>query len=333
MINLPAAGYRPRAFGEEEWYGGPSQGVMVANIRDSKAEIYFKTVTEEIFSYPEKLAVFKEKEYPLWLTYKWQLPAEPKIRNGNFEQGLLHWEKRFVYQEDKSPSTIREIRQRDGKPTLYLFSKKRGYATPGQDRLPQTINQVCQAIQVNGNLGLLEFDYAIDLENTVLNGYAGAFVWIEGFQSSFKTLDMVYWVGRPYGALQDKCTKNKEVPLLHFNMPESRERTNKTQLNLLRDFESYGQDFNQLDLDKLIINLGSWNMNDGEYYPYGVYFSDFRMGEVFDKNIPSTAGDITINKTASDEIWWMRNNHIAGEHKYHSPTELATARFQEKSIN
>lgn len=321
MINLPAAGYRPRAFGEEELFGGPSQGVMVAKIKDTKAEIYFKTVTEEVFRYPDRLPDFNEQEYPLWLTYKWQLPAEPKIRNGNFVHGLLHWEKRFVYQEDKNPSNIREVRQRDGNNALYLFSKKRGYATPGQDRLPQTINHLSQAIKISKNPGIIEFNYSIDLENTEFNGYSGAFIWIEGFQTSFKTLDMAYWIGKPFGSLQDKCTKNQKVPLLHFNLPESRNRNIETRLNLVRDYESYGQDFNELNLDKLIINIGTWNINDGEYYPYGVYFDDFRFQETFGKNIHSKAGDVIVGKTTEEEIWWMRNNHIAGEHKYHSPTE------------
>jgi hypothetical protein len=35
-INLPAAGYRPRAFGEEDFYGGPAQGICIVDIKGDK---------------------------------------------------------------------------------------------------------------------------------------------------------------------------------------------------------------------------------------------------------------------------------------------------------
>ncbi|WP_373493476.1 hypothetical protein, partial [Aquiflexum sp.] len=321
MINLPAAGYRPRAFGEEEWFGGPSQGVMVAHIDGTDAEIQFKTVTEEVFTYPQELPPFDQQAYPLWLSYKWELPAEENLRNGSFDQGLQHWSKRFVYQEDKEPSNIMEVREWNQQKALYLYSRKRGYATPGQDRLPQTINQLCQAIRVKGNPGQLKLDYTIDAENTHFDGFSGAFILIEGFTGSFKTLNMVYWLGRPYGSLGDKATQNKKVPLLHFQLPENKKTRNEANLNLVADFESHGEKFDVLKLDSLVINLGTWNMNDGDYYPYAVYFSNIRFDKNMDQQAKSMVGESVISRTQADDIWWMKNNHIAGEHKYHSPTE------------
>jgi hypothetical protein len=321
MINLPAAGYRPRAFGEEEWFGGPSQGVMVAHINDTQAEIQFKTVTEEIFTYPQDLPVFDEDAYPLWYSYKWELPAEERLRNGDFSDGLKYWSRRFVYQEDKDPSNIMEVRELDQQKALYLYSRKRGYATPGQDRLPQSINQLCQAIKLNGNPGLLSFEYTLDKDNTQFDGYSGAFILIEGFSGSFKTMNMVYWLGKPYGSLGDKATQNKMVPLLHFRLPENKDSRNKAELNLVADFESNGEKFDTLKLDRLVVNLGTWNMNDGEYYPYAVYIGNIRFGKNSNQLTNSTVNGLAITKTKEAEIWWMRNNHIAGEHKYHSPTE------------
>ena len=75
LINLPAAGYRPRSFGEEDFYGGPSQGVALIHIRGEKASIQYKTVTEEVFDYPDQLPEFERELYPLWLGEKWELPA------------------------------------------------------------------------------------------------------------------------------------------------------------------------------------------------------------------------------------------------------------------
>ena len=42
LINLPAAGYRPRAFGEEDFYGGPTQGLAMVHIRGTEASINTK---------------------------------------------------------------------------------------------------------------------------------------------------------------------------------------------------------------------------------------------------------------------------------------------------
>lgn len=61
MLNLPAAGYRPRAFGEEEIHGGPSQGILVVTINGTDCNVHFKSVTEEVYAYPENLPVFDEK--------------------------------------------------------------------------------------------------------------------------------------------------------------------------------------------------------------------------------------------------------------------------------
>jgi len=52
MINLPAAGYRPRAFGEEDFAGGPCQGTTIVTVKGKEANVRFKTVTQEEFTYP-----------------------------------------------------------------------------------------------------------------------------------------------------------------------------------------------------------------------------------------------------------------------------------------
>lgn len=99
---------------------------------------YFKTVTEEVYPYPEQLPVFNEAAYPMWLNYKWQLEATPEIKNGDFAQGLSFWHPRYVYSEDENPSNWMEIKKFKDYQALYLYSEKRKYQIPGQDRLPQT---------------------------------------------------------------------------------------------------------------------------------------------------------------------------------------------------
>ncbi len=141
LVNLPAAGYRPRAFGEEDFYGGPTQGIALVHIRGNEASIKYKTVTEESFEYPPEFPAFDEKAYPLWLQYKWELPAGDRIVNGDFSNGFEGWARRFVYQEDQDPSNVCEIRPSPGnpdKPSLYLFARKRGTWLPDRTAFRRT---------------------------------------------------------------------------------------------------------------------------------------------------------------------------------------------------
>jgi hypothetical protein len=324
MINLPAAGYRPRAFGEEEWNGGPSQGMLVADVKDKEARVYFKTVTEEIYPYPQELPVFNESEYPLWLTPKWQLPSSLQIRNGSFEEGLRHWSKRYVYTEDENPSNLMEVRKiarENSYSALYLYSRKRDYAIPGQDRLPQSINHLCQTIEINGKPQNLNFEYCIDGNNTDPKAWAGAFVWIEGFNKGFKLLNMAYWAGKAFGGLNDRFYDNTNVDFKHFHLSDAPDQWHQVSLNIVADYEKGGEDFGDLGLDRLVINLGTWHINDGESQPFGIFFDGFHFAE---KSSESKVGDNLITASPDNKKWWMRKYepfvHIAGEHRYHMST-------------
>jgi hypothetical protein len=266
MINLPAAGYRPRAFGEEEWNGGPSQGVLVADIKGDKASVFFKTVTEEIYPYPEELPEFKEDIYSLWFSHKWELPAEKQIRNGSFEQGFDGWARRFVYQEKESPSNLMEVRKmvrESSFSALYVMSRKRGYATPGQDRLPQNINHLCQAVKIEGKPGILKFDYFIDSRNTDMGKFCGAFVWIEGFRGSFHLLNMAYWVGFSEVNIGGNHSYVNVLHPYHLHLDETMDIWHSVSLNLEKDAATFGKSISELNLDRLVINVGTWNVNDG----------------------------------------------------------------------
>lgn len=326
MINLPAAGYRPRAFGEEEWHGGPSQGVLVMDIDGDKASCYFKTVTEEIYPYSDQLPRFQEEAYPLWLNYKWQLPTAKQVKNGSFEEGLAHWSKRFVYVEDERPSNLMEVRKvarKNSYSALYLYSRKRDYHIPGQDRLPQTINHLCQGISLDQQGGSLRLEYCLDARATDPNSWAGGFIWLEGFNGSTKLLNMVYWVGKGTTMLSDKFTDNKEVPFLHFQLPENTKEWQEAVLNWKKDYETKEKNQKSLGLDRLVINLGTWHVNDGESQPFGVYFDNLEIMSGDDENYSSVGGN-AITPMPDNQMWWMNKYepflHIAGEHRYFMAT-------------
>jgi len=307
LINLPAAGFRPRGFGEEDITGGPVQGIVVANIDDDEAEVAFHTVTDEIYDYPASFREFSPEEYPLWLNHKWEIPTSNQFINGNFSEGLSGWHRRYVYQEDENPSNICEARPWQNQSALYLFSASRGYRVPGQDRLPQTINRLCQAISLTPNQQpVLSFQYQVDDENSNLNEWVGAFVWVEGFEKDLKKLNQVYAIGKAYGNLRDNHRGISPPPTSFFNLPIAHE-TNNGQLNIARNHEkAQDSSFASLNLDRLVINLGIWTANEKPEQRMGVYFTNFHLAE---SSIAEALAEV-----APQNIWRKGIDHIAGEH-------------------
>jgi hypothetical protein len=328
LINLPAAGYRPRAFGEEDFYGGPTQGIAMVHIRGNKASIQYQTVTEEIFDYPSELPAFDEAAHPLWLNYKWELPAGHQIVNGDFQEGFTGWARRFVYQEDHDPSNACEIKPSPGndqKLSLYLYARARGYMAPGQDRLPQDINRLCQAVQLEeGRSPSIRFSYLIDGENTDMDGYNGAYIWIEGYARSNKVMHLIYSVNKIWVNIGSQYSKNPTVPSIQMGLPDHRDTWYDCHLNIREDHDrhSQGPSFEELAIDRLILNLGVWNINDGDDQPFGIYYRNFRLK--FDAPGDSHAGGLPLGPKAEEDRWWRHKSglstNMAGEHRYHIAT-------------
>ncbi|WKN44540.1 metallophosphoesterase family protein [Tunicatimonas pelagia] len=307
LINLPAAGFRPRGFGEEDVTGGPVQGIAVANIDGEEAQVAFHTVTDEVYDYPNIFRKFTPDKYPLWLNHKWELEASDKIQNGDFSEGLESWHHRFVYQEDENPSNICEVRPWQNQSALYLFSASRGYRVPGQDRLPQTVNRICQAISLGiDQRPALSFQYQVDNESSNPEEWTGAFVWIEGFEKDLKKLNQVYAVGKAYGNLRDNHRELNPPPTNYFSLPIASE-TKSAQLNIAQNYEENQEgSFSSLNLDRLVINLGIWTANEKPDQRMGVYFTNFHLSE--SSNERSTTALNPAN------IWRKGIDHIAGEH-------------------
>jgi hypothetical protein len=323
LINLPAAGYRPRSFGEADFYGGPSQGVALIHIQGEEASIQFKTVTEEVFKYPSQLPEFDEVSHPLWLKEKWELPAASQFVNGDFQEGLSGWALRFVYTEDVHPSNLREVREApelEGK-ALYLYGRRRGYQAPGQDRLPQDINRLSQALQIEpGGSPLLRFIYRIDRENTNPDAYAGGYVLVEGFSGKRMVHKLMYSAGKIWVNNWGARNPNRELSVFHYHLPASPDRWQEASLNVGKDFELSvpGISYGELEVDRLVLTLGVWNINDGETHPFGMYFSGFKLEA--GSSLPSTVNDLPVEIKAEEDIWWLNKTwpwkNASGEHRY-----------------
>ena len=324
MITLPAAGYRPRAFGEEDFYGGPSQGVALIHIEGDQARVQFKTVTEELFDYPTEFPEFDESAYGLWLKEAWELPAAESFVNPDFSQGLEGWTRRFVYTEDKDPSNLCEVRRAPGEATgkaLYLYCRRRGYQAPGQDRLPQDVNRICQAISLKkGTMPTLRFRYRVDGQVSDLNGFSGAYCWIEGFSGRLKVFNMMYSAGKIWVNIGGMYSQTRDLQYVQMALPGDPDIWIDARLNLARDYNrgGKGHSFTSLEADRLVVHFGVWNINDGGEQPFGISLTGLALEESSGES--SQAGGIEISPKPEKDLWWRNklwpNVNIAGEHRY-----------------
>ena len=319
LINLPAAGYRPRGFGEGELNGGPSQGVAVLSFRGRSAELSYRTVTGETVTYPDELPEFEPARHPLWLNRKWELPAERRLVNGGFEDGLTGWCRRFVYTEDQNPSNLCEVRTGDSpaEPTsLYLFCRKRGYDCPGQDRLPQSINRLCQAVLVSdGRPLLLRLAYRIDPDHYDADAWSGAYLWIEGFESRLKRLNVIYSAGRTLFSPGGKESQSGRIAEVHFDLPVLNRGWHHAVVNPVADFRRGAKldPGRQINLDRLVFNLGVWTANTGDDQRIGIHFSGLALEG---GDAPSRIQGRPAELKKNGHIFRKRIDHLAGEHVY-----------------
>lgn len=314
MINLSAAGFRARAFGEEDFFGGPEQGVCILDIDDMDVSIHFQHVTKEWFTYPQEFPKFDSEKYALWFNQPWELPLRPKIENGNFELGLRYWHPRYVHHEDENPSNIREIRAvSDSKKALYLYTRKRGYDVPGQDRLPQHINRLAQAVTLKElSRPVLKFSYWPEENHFDPSSLNGFFLWIQCFHKSRNVANLVYSVGKVYSGITKGFGQKGSVGDYHFDLPSEVGKWHEVTLPFATDFETVseeGASFEKLKADRAVLYLGVWTVNEGIDQEAGITVADLVLEEGND----ATKGTALKSE---DDIWHMKIDHIAGDHQY-----------------
>ncbi|WP_372947257.1 metallophosphoesterase family protein [Mariniphaga sp.] len=321
-INLPAAGYRPRAFGEEDFYGGPAQGICIVDLKGDKISSTYKTVTLEEFPYPDNLPEFDAEKFPLWFGNKWELPANKQFINGDFTNDLTGWGRRYVYHEDENPSNICEVRKQDGIPALYLKTKKRGFHKPGQDRLPQDINRIFQAVELEqGKNPFIQIEYFLDKKNCDFSGFNGLYIWVEGYRKSARMVNLLYFANKAWVNLGSTYSRSSGSGPLIFSLDNTPEVWHSVRLNIKADFET-NQDELKFDLpapDRLVVSAGIWNINDGREQPFAAFLRNFSV-----RYNLSSASQVDGKKIATmpdDKKWWrgklMPSGNVAGEHHYH----------------
>jgi hypothetical protein len=192
---------------------------------------------------------------------------------------------------------------------------------PGQDRLPQDINRICQAIKLEkGKSPSIRFRYFIDGQHSDMNGFCGGYVWIEGFSLSNKVLNMMYSVNKIWVNIGGQYSRHRGAESIQLGLNDRTDTWNECLLNLREDHDTHsqGRPFRELDIDRLIINLGVWNINDGNDQPFGIYFNGFSLD--YDAKGSSRTGSMGIHPKADEDKWWRNKTwpwkNIAGEHRY-----------------
>ena len=320
FINLPATGYRPRAFGEEDLYGGPSQGFCIADLDGKEISLSYKTVTDRIYHYPVKFREYKNAEDPLWFNYKWELPASNALQNGNFNDELNGWHRQYIYTESDNPSNICESRNVPGTPdrALYLYSRKRGYDTPGQDRMPQSINRVTQVLAAPANQDpMVRLRYMIDKEHFHAGSLNGAFLWLEGYEGSHLLLSHVYAIGKALSSITGSYARNGNT--IFFDITSLPDAWNEVYIRPENDNKT----ISLKRINKYALTLGTWTVNDGIGQEIGIYFTGISFNSAASNDgTESCVGNQKIILKNKDDIFDSRIHHIAGEHQFASQESL-----------
>lgn len=322
MLNLPAAGYRPRAFGEPDYFGGPEQGICVVDLAGDRIQVQAQTVSRHRFIYPDTFPTFDEARYPLWLGQPWELPAQPGLRNGDFREGLAHWHARYIYPETEAPSHLSEVRRaEDGTLLLYQQSRCRAYPAPGQDRMPQTLNRICQAVVISaGQLPGLQLRYRIDPHSRVPESLNSPYLWLAWYRGSESLAHQAYAPGRMFFNLTGQFGQKRDAPIRHFDLPAEMGRWHSVQLDPEADYAAThaGESLARLAPDRLVIHLGTWTINDG--------LAQMAAWEVAGIRLAEPSGLVAPPK-AEAQCWYGSRGHVAGEHDLAAQDELFPAAF------
>lgn len=329
FINLPATGYRQRNFGEEDVNDGISQGVTLVKVEGAKARITYKSITEDEYVFPDELPELDLNRYKLWLGYKHELPAAEEIINGNFEQGLNGWTPRWIYTEDENPANHCEVRPIDASfKALFLSTRKRGFATAGQDRLPQDMNRVCQAIKVNPrNKPAISLRYMPEAKNCDLHGYCGGYIWIEGFAGNLKQVNLMYSANKVWYNIGGRYDNPKYCPPVMLDLDSTPDQWHEVYLNIADDYNRFakGARYEELNIDRIVINFGAWNINYGSDQPFALYYHNIKM-EPEAQHFSKIDGK-SIEAKPEAEIWWQGKDspfiNIGGDHRIFLTTPVA----------
>ena len=315
FINLPAGGYRPRAFGEEDYFGGPCQGVALVKVTGKDVRVDYLDVARNVFTYPSEFREAPLQQRSLLTRNKWELATGNVLQNGHFTN-LEGWHGHYVYQEDDSPTYLRDIREVDEVRALYLSARRRRYPKPGQDRLPQTLNQLTQVMLTpDGRLPQVNLRIKLSCPEYFEEALTGVFIWIEAYHGYRKQYSVIYSAGKVPASLSNRFDHADELIVVHRHLPAVSDRWHTLLLNPTVDLDPVDR-----PVDRWALNLGVWNINDGNNQGIEAYFAAVEQQAAGRE--PSQLDGVQLSDKPENMRYTFRVNHTAGEHVIANQAEL-----------
>jgi hypothetical protein len=238
---------------------------------------------------------------------KWELAKETTLRHTNFTDAG-NWHSYYIYQEDHRPSYNRMVAPKDERTSLYLSAHKRDYDKPGQDRLPQTLNQFTRVVWApDGRFPRLRLEVLVDCPAHFERALLGAFVWVEGYYGHQLHYSLIYGAGKVPEQLGNRFNRSSDTVTVHRYLPVQVGAWHSVTLNPGQDIP-----LPHRPLDRWALNLGVWNINEGNNLGIGTYFSG--LEQLTASTTPSQMDGTPLQETPQDLRYAFRVNHIAGEH-------------------
>ena len=258
-INLPSAGIGSRYYGEPDFVPHPTVGYAVVDVDGTEMKMKLKHF-DHVVNLP-KLSEFDPDDCSLWYYEDWELPAFNALKNGDFSEGLNHWGKYFIYQQDRNPSITQNV-VRDSQKTRALelyIDKDQPYGTA------VTFNRISQMIDWQGrDQAYLNCEYRINGQD--LMGYAGGVVSVALYRGQENLGKIVYCFGDAYHKLDGLYSSKGDY--FHYNCHFEPDVWNSAQINLAEDIAKIQREretrLSLKDADKVKITLQAWT--DGKYW-------------------------------------------------------------------
>ena len=252
-INLPSGGIGTRNYGEQDIVSDPTVGYAVVDVDGSEMDMKLKHF-DDVVDLPQ-FSEFNPDDCKLWFYEDWELPAFNALKNGDFSDGLDHWSKYFIYQQDRNPSITQKVikdPQKTNALELYIDQD-----VPYGSHV--TFNQVAQMIDLQGkNKPCLNFEYKINGEDIFSN--AGGVVSVALYRGEENLGKIVYSFGKAYEKLDGKYTSTYDY--VHYRCDYQPDAWNQGQINIADDIASIQGDrksrLSLADADKVKITLQAW---------------------------------------------------------------------------
>jgi 3',5'-cyclic AMP phosphodiesterase CpdA len=265
---------RPRPFGEEyAEYTLDGGYYLKVEIQGQSARLLGRQIGRPAeHLYPASARKFDRAVDPRYFKAVWDLPAEAKLRNGGFEEGLAGWNSVFRYMKDKEPGYrvgAASGGAASGKGVACLFVSEEG-----QGWALGEFTEIYQVLRAPGRAPALNFNYRSDQGP---NG--GGYVWLGGFKGQEvqlvmvfhcgpqmrarhtlpRVIDYVVTAGEHDGARLQALSRQKQA--MFWKLPIPGEKWLQVEISLPQAMNAAAGNpglYESLGIDRFIIGLGAW---------------------------------------------------------------------------